>query len=141
MYVLSTFAANEEEIIIPLSCYRFHCKLAYFVGKAMILNLYFHFILLHIICVYTSMFPALSLVVQQALVKPSVNGLEDDDTEPPGEEPVNLDYSSPWHDDFVANKEEIRSNLHILHPSMQTVLHMCQNTLGNMLLIDCSMYR
>ena len=52
-----------------------------------------------------------------------------------------MDYSSPWHDDFVANKEEIRANLHILHPSMQTVLQMCQGTLGDMLLVDCSTFR
>ncbi len=78
------------------------------------------------------------IIVQQALVKPNVNGLEDDDTQIPPEEPTNLDYSSPWHDTFVANKEIIRHNLHILHPSMQTVLRMCNMTLGNMLLLDCA---
>jgi len=51
------------------------------------------------------------------------------------------DFSSPWHESFVANKEEIRNNLHILHPSMQTVLNMCQQTLGCLLLVDCSEYR
>ena len=57
------------------------------------------------------------------------------------DEPAGLDYSSPWHEDFVVNRHEIRHNLHILHPSMQTVLQMCQATLGDMLLVDCSGYR
>ena len=79
--------------------------------------------------------------VQLSLVKPDVRGLEDDDVGPPPEEQTGLDYSRPWHEDYVSNKEEIRANLHTLHPSMQTVLNMCQNTLGGMLVVDCSSYR
>ena len=79
--------------------------------------------------------------VQLSLVKPNVRGLEDDDVGPAPEEPEGVDYSSPWHDDYVHNKEEIRANLHTLHPSMQTVLQMCEATLGHMLLSDCSEYR
>ena len=79
--------------------------------------------------------------VQLSLVKPQVRGLEDDDAGPPPEEPSGLDYSSPWHEEFVANKDNIRNNLHILHPSMQVVLRMCQATLGTMLVVDCSTYR
>ena len=75
------------------------------------------------------------------LLKPNVQGLEDDDTKPTPEEPVGQDYSSPWHDNFVSNKEEIRANLHILHPSMQKILAMCQSLLGSMILVDCSSYR
>ena len=75
------------------------------------------------------------------LTKPNVQGLEDDDTKPPPDEPVGQDYSSPWHEDFVAHKEEIRNNLHILHPSMQKILEMCQEQLGTMVLVDCSSYR
>jgi dynein heavy chain len=79
--------------------------------------------------------------VQQSLVKPDVSGLDDDDAGPPPEEPEGVDYSSPWHNEFVENKENIRSNLHILHPSMQLVLKICQETLGQMLVVDCSPYR
>ena len=79
--------------------------------------------------------------VAQALVKPTVSGLDDDDNAPPAEEPLGLDYSSPWHDAFVENRENVRTNLHILHPAMQTVLRMCQMQLGQMLLVDCSGYR
>jgi len=52
-----------------------------------------------------------------------------------------LDYSRPWHDDFVDSREGIRENLHILHPAMMKVLNMCQTTLGNMILVDCSPFR
>ena len=52
-----------------------------------------------------------------------------------------IDYSSPWHDDFVKNREEISVNLHILHPSMQTVLRMCRESLGPLLLIHCKSIR
>ena len=41
----------------------------------------------------------------------------------------------------MAAKEVIRDNLHMLHPSMQLVLNMCQMTLGNMILVDCSKFR
>ena len=47
-----------------------------------------------------------------------------------------VDYSRPWHDDFVSAVDEIRANLHITHPSMQIVLGMCQTTLGSLLLVD-----
>ena len=79
--------------------------------------------------------------VQQTLLKPNVQGLDDDDNVPPAEEPTGLDYSSPWHDTFVSNKEEIRQNLHMLHPTMQVILNMCQLQLGTILLCDCSGYR
>ena len=70
-----------------------------------------------------------------------MKGLEEDDNTPVPEELMGADYSSPWHEDFVANKQEIRENLHMLHPSMQIVLNSCQNTLGTMLVVDCSTYR
>ena len=74
-------------------------------------------------------------------MKPNVRGLEDDEVGPAPEEEQGVDYSSPWHETYVHNKEEIRANLHTLHPSMQTVLVMCESTLGHMLLVDCSEYR
>lgn len=52
-----------------------------------------------------------------------------------------LDYSRPWHDDFIHNRDFIAEKLHLLHPSMQTVLNMCHNTLANLILVDCSLYR
>lgn len=49
-----------------------------------------------------------------------------------------LDYSSPWHDNFIAAQEFICQNLHITHPSMQAVLRMCQDRLGKMIIVDLS---
>ena len=85
--------------------------------------------------------PPLCQTVQLSLVKPDVSGLEGDDMGAPPEEEEGLDYSSEWHEDYVQHKEEIRANLHMLHPSMQVVLNMCQSTLGGMLVVDCSAYR
>ena len=81
------------------------------------------------------------MIVQQALVKPTVQGLEDDDNSVQPDDAEGLDYSSPWHDTYLNNREEIRQNLHTLHPSMQVILQMCQDILGKQLLIDASQYR
>ena len=47
-----------------------------------------------------------------------------------------LDYSSPWHNDFLDAVEAMQCNLHVTHPSMQIVLGMCQTSLGQLLLVD-----
>eukprot|EP00105_Crassostrea_gigas_P043640 XP_019927788.1 PREDICTED: dynein heavy chain 12, axonemal isoform X3 [Crassostrea gigas] len=87
-------------------------------------------------------------MVQHVLIKPEVKGLDNEVAGPPPSEPKltflqknGLDYSRPWHDSYVAARQSIRENLHTLHPSMQTVLRMCQSTLGNMILVDCSNFR
>ncbi|XP_071083415.1 dynein axonemal heavy chain 12-like isoform X1 [Haliotis cracherodii] len=80
-------------------------------------------------------------MVQHVLVKPEVKGLELDSAGPPPAEPQGLDFSRPWHEDYLDNRQTIRTNLHLLHPSMQVVLKMCQTTLGNMILVDISSYR
>ncbi|XP_019624138.1 PREDICTED: dynein heavy chain 12, axonemal-like isoform X1 [Branchiostoma belcheri] len=77
-------------------------------------------------------------MVQQVLVKPGVKGLDQEVSGPPPQEPTGLDYSSPWRDTYNAAKANIDKNLHILHPSMQTVLKLCQDMLGHMILIDLS---
>ena len=74
-------------------------------------------------------------------MKPNVRGLENDDVGAVPVEPTGVDYSSPWHESYVHNAEEIRMNLHTLHPVMQVVLGMCQKTLSSMLVVDCSGYR
>ncbi|KAK7101380.1 hypothetical protein V1264_019769 [Littorina saxatilis] len=80
-------------------------------------------------------------MVQHVLIKPDVKGLEGEVAGPPPAEPQGLDFSQPWHEAFLVNREDIRDNLHLLHPSMQTVLRMCQATLGNLVLVDVSTYR
>ena len=50
-----------------------------------------------------------------------------------------LDYSSPWRETYLSSREAIRHNLHILHPSMQTILGICQNkNYATMLITDQS---
>ena len=74
-------------------------------------------------------------------MKPAVKGLESDDLSAPPEEVAGLDYSQPWHDDYVAAKDLIRHNLHMLHPSMQQSLGICQQALNDILVVDCTQYR
>ena len=53
-----------------------------------------------------------------------------------------VDYSSPWRESFNASRESIRHNLHILHPSMQTILGICQSkNYSTMLITDQSNLR
>jgi len=79
--------------------------------------------------------------VRWILRKPDVKGLEDDDNVPPPEEPLGLDFSSPWKQNYLKNRHMIKSSLHILHPSMQALLHMGHESLGNLILINCNSYR
>ncbi|XP_077865268.1 dynein axonemal heavy chain 12 [Saccoglossus kowalevskii] len=77
-------------------------------------------------------------MVQHVLLKPEVRGLEDDTFGSLPEEPSGLDYSSPWRESFIENKAEIENSLHVTHSSMQTVLKMCQSSLGILPLVDLS---
>ncbi|XP_057312411.1 dynein axonemal heavy chain 12-like isoform X2 [Hydractinia symbiolongicarpus] len=79
-------------------------------------------------------------MVQYALVKPNVRGVENDEDLPA--DLVGLDFSSPWKASYVAARDEIKRNLHLLHPSHQTILKICQNeTYSNFLLVDLSNMR
>jgi dynein heavy chain len=76
-------------------------------------------------------------MIQYALKKPKVPGVDDDEDLP--EEPEGLDFSSPWRETYNAAREQIRKNLHILHPSHQSILSICQNDYySKLLLVDCS---
>uniref|UniRef100_A0A8C9ANY2 Dynein axonemal heavy chain 12 n=1 Tax=Prolemur simus TaxID=1328070 RepID=A0A8C9ANY2_PROSS len=60
-------------------------------------------------------------LVQSVLVKPTVKWLEDEGGPLP-ESPVGLDYSNPWHSSYVQARNQILSNLHIVHPTMKMLL-------------------
>ena len=79
--------------------------------------------------------------VRWILRKPNVKGLEDDDNISPPQEPLGLDFSSPWRQNYLRNCHVIKSNLHILHPTMQALLRMGHESLGNLILINCNSYR
>ena len=50
-----------------------------------------------------------------------------------------LDFSSEWRDSFLAAREQMSHNLHILHPSHQTILKICHNKIySKLLLVDLS---
>jgi len=80
-------------------------------------------------------------LVRCTLRKPNVKGLEDDDNVSPPEEPLGLDFSSPWRQAYLRNCRSLKWNLHILHPTMQSLLRMGYELLGNLILINYSEYR
>lgn len=74
-------------------------------------------------------------LVQSVLVKPQVKWLEDEGGPLP-ESPVGLDYSNPWHSSFVQARNQILSNLHIVHPTMKILLEFGYTTFADMILLD-----
>uniref|UniRef100_A0A8B9ZYI3 Dynein axonemal heavy chain 12 n=1 Tax=Anas zonorhyncha TaxID=75864 RepID=A0A8B9ZYI3_9AVES len=61
-------------------------------------------------------------VVRSVLIKPDVKGLEYEEEAPLPLLPLGLDFSRPWHKSFIQAKNRILSKLHILHPTMKTLL-------------------
>ncbi|XP_015730364.1 dynein heavy chain 12, axonemal isoform X3 [Coturnix japonica] len=80
-------------------------------------------------------------LVRSVLIKPNVKGLEDEEEEPLPISPLGLDFSSPWHKSFIQAKKRIHSNLHILHPTMKTLLDFGVAHLSNVLLADFCSFR
>ncbi|XP_067448608.1 dynein axonemal heavy chain 12 [Thunnus thynnus] len=56
-------------------------------------------------------------------------------------QPKVLDFSQPWHDTFIRSRKMIKTNLHILHPVMQTVLDIGYMTFSPLVLVDLSACR
>ncbi|KAM6256904.1 dynein axonemal heavy chain 12 [Porphyrio hochstetteri] len=80
-------------------------------------------------------------VVQNVLIKPDVKGLEDEEEAPLPVLPIGLDFSRPWHNSFIQAKNQILSNLHILHPTMRTLLDYGYAAFSNFLIVDFSSLR
>uniref|UniRef100_A0A2K5C589 Dynein axonemal heavy chain 12 n=1 Tax=Aotus nancymaae TaxID=37293 RepID=A0A2K5C589_AOTNA len=74
-------------------------------------------------------------LVQSVLVKPPVKWLEDE-RGPLPESPVGLDYSNPWHSSYVQARNQISSNLYIVHPTMKMLLDLGYTTFGDTALLD-----
>ncbi|XP_052045898.1 dynein axonemal heavy chain 12 [Apodemus sylvaticus] len=74
-------------------------------------------------------------LVQSVLVKPPVKWLEDEGGPLP-ESPEGLDYSNPWHSNFVQARSQILANLHIVHPTMKTLLELGYTTFAKIILLD-----
>ncbi|XP_028438243.1 dynein heavy chain 12, axonemal isoform X1 [Perca flavescens] len=56
-------------------------------------------------------------------------------------QPKILDFSQTWHDSFIRSRKIIKTNLHILHPAMQTVLDIGYMTFSPLVLVDLSVCR
>ncbi|XP_030314514.1 dynein heavy chain 12, axonemal [Calypte anna] len=78
--------------------------------------------------------------VRRVLNKPDIAGLEDEEAPLPSS-PLGLDFSAPWHNSFVEAKKKILSNLHILHPTMKTLLELGSVAFSNFLIVDFSSFR
>uniref|UniRef100_A0A2K5Z8V3 Dynein axonemal heavy chain 12 n=1 Tax=Mandrillus leucophaeus TaxID=9568 RepID=A0A2K5Z8V3_MANLE len=74
-------------------------------------------------------------LVQSVLVKPPVKWLEDEEGPLP-ESPVGLDHSNPWRSSYVQARNQIFSNLHIVHPTMKMLLDLGYTTFANTVLLD-----
>uniref|UniRef100_A0A8C5Z8W6 Dynein axonemal heavy chain 12 n=1 Tax=Marmota marmota marmota TaxID=9994 RepID=A0A8C5Z8W6_MARMA len=74
-------------------------------------------------------------LVQSVLVKPPVKWLEDEGGPLP-ESPLGLDYSNPWHYNYVQARNQIASDLHIVHPTMKILLDLGYTTFANTVLLD-----
>ncbi|NXT53671.1 DYH12 protein, partial [Pluvianellus socialis] len=80
-------------------------------------------------------------MVRSILIKPDIKGLEDEEEAPLPLLPIGLDFSRPWHNSFIQAKNKIFSNLHILHPTMKTLLDLGYATFSNFLIVDFSSFR
>ncbi|PKU33047.1 dynein heavy chain axonemal [Limosa lapponica baueri] len=80
-------------------------------------------------------------VVRNVLIKPDVKGLEYEEEAALPLLPLGLDFSRPWHNSFIQARNQIRSNLHILHPTMKTLLDFGCTALSTFLIVDFSSFR
>ncbi|XP_021037000.1 dynein heavy chain 12, axonemal [Mus caroli] len=74
-------------------------------------------------------------LVQSVLVKPPVKWLEDEGGPLP-ESPEGLDYSNPWHSNFVQARSQILANLHVVHPTMKMLLELGYTAFAKIILLD-----
>ncbi|KAF4024010.1 hypothetical protein G4228_015792 [Cervus hanglu yarkandensis] len=49
---------------------------------------------------------------------------------------VGLDYSKPWHSNYLQTRNQILANLHIVHPTMKMLLDLGYTTFANTVLLD-----
>ncbi|NXA96844.1 DYH12 protein, partial [Melanocharis versteri] len=81
-------------------------------------------------------------VLRRALVKPDIKELDKLEEEAPLLLlPLSLDFSSMWHNSYIKAKKQIISALHILHPTMKTLLDFGYTAFFNFLVVDFSSSR
>uniref|UniRef100_A0A672VFG6 Dynein axonemal heavy chain 12 n=1 Tax=Strigops habroptila TaxID=2489341 RepID=A0A672VFG6_STRHB len=80
-------------------------------------------------------------MVRSVLIKPDIKGLEDEEEAPLPSLPIGLDFSSPWRKRFFQAKSKILSKLHILHPTMKSLLDFGYAAFFDFLIVDFSSFR
>ncbi|NXS09555.1 DYH12 protein, partial [Neodrepanis coruscans] len=80
-------------------------------------------------------------LLRRVLIKPDIEGLEEEDETPLPSLPLGLDFSSSWHNSFIKAKKQILSTLHILHPTMQILLDLGCAAFSSFLVVDFSSSR
>ncbi|NWU43105.1 DYH12 protein, partial [Hylia prasina] len=81
-------------------------------------------------------------VLRRALIKPDIEELDKLEEEAPLPSlPLGMDFSSTWHNSYIRAKKEIISTLHILHPTMKTLLDFGYTAFFNFLVVDFSSSR
>ncbi|NWX55505.1 DYH12 protein, partial [Promerops cafer] len=81
-------------------------------------------------------------VLRRALIKPAIKELDKLEEEAPLPLlPLGLDFSSTWHNSYIKAKTRIISTLHILHPTMKTLLDFGYTAFFNFLVVDFSSSR
>ncbi|NXK59011.1 DYH12 protein, partial [Sylvietta virens] len=81
-------------------------------------------------------------VLRRALVKPDLEELAKLQEEAPLPSlPLGLDFSSTWRNSYINAKNQIISTLHILHPTMKTLLDFGYTAFFNFLVLDFSSSR
>ncbi|XP_015203470.2 dynein axonemal heavy chain 12 isoform X1 [Lepisosteus oculatus] len=79
--------------------------------------------------------------VNSVLVKPDGTGHTTDASDLRMRLPRGLNFSRPWHKSVQKSRNEIKENLHILHPAMRMILNIGYTTFSDLLLADLSDYR
>ncbi|NXE34589.1 DYH12 protein, partial [Ptilorrhoa leucosticta] len=81
-------------------------------------------------------------VLRRVLVKPDIKEFDKLEEEAPLPLlPLGLDFSSTWRNSYIKAKQQIISTLHILHPTMKTLLDFGYTAFFNFLLVDFSSSR
>ncbi|KAF7258254.1 hypothetical protein EG68_04624 [Paragonimus skrjabini miyazakii] len=80
-------------------------------------------------------------LARQTLKKPNLPQLTTDDLVSIPEEQKNINFSKPWHNDYVQHRKELVAHLMILYPHMQKILDLCQRQFSQIRLTDVKAYR
>ncbi|NXQ34021.1 DYH12 protein, partial [Alaudala cheleensis] len=81
-------------------------------------------------------------VLRRALIRPDIKELDKlEDEAPLPLLPLGLDFSTTWRNSYFKAKNQILSTLHILHPTMKTLLDFGYTAFFNFLVVDFSSTR